>query len=88
MINVTTNYLDFKNEMTHKFGFFYEEQTDIFFERSVFEAKKRLFESALTDAKFALNLSYLSNNEYSKLFIIGFIIQVYCDLGKKIKAKK
>lgn len=88
MINVTTNYLDFKNEMTHKFGFFYEEQTDIFFERSVFEAKKRLFESALTDAKFALNLSYLSNNEYSKLFIIGFISQVYCDLGKISKARK
>jgi hypothetical protein len=50
MINVTTNYLDFKNEMTHKFGDFYEEQADIFFKRSVFEAKKNIMQSALIDA--------------------------------------
>ena len=88
MINASTNFLDFQNEMTLKFGDFYEEQTDIFFKRSVSEAKKNLMQSALIDAKFSLHLSYLSNNEYSKLFIIGFISQVYCDLGKISNARK
>ncbi len=88
MIEVTLNYIDFKNQLIEKYGEFYAKQTEIFFERSIFEAKKNFIESALIDAKYALNLSYLSNEEYSKIFIIGFISQMYCDQGKIKKAKK
>ncbi len=81
-ININDDFLSFKNQIVEKFGEQYFEQTDIFFQRAVEQAKKGLFLSAITDGKFAMEMSNYSSNKSMIIDIIGFISQLHCDLGQ------
>jgi tetratricopeptide (TPR) repeat protein len=86
-IVLNSDFFTFNKQMIKKHGKHYSTQTDLFFERACLLAEKGLLYSAIQDAKFALSLNEFSKDQNEKHFIIGFIAQLYCDLGK-IKVAK
>jgi len=86
-ININADFLTFKNQIVEKFGEQYFEQAEIFFERAMAQAKQGLLHSAISDGRFALDLSYYSNDKSGIQYLIGFLSQLHCDLGQ-IKQSK
>ena len=86
-ININADFLTFKNQIVEKFGEQYFDQAEIFFERAVAQAKQGLLHSAISDGKFALDLSYYSNDKSGIQYLIGFLSQLHCDLGQISKSK-
>lgn len=81
-INIDADFLTFKNQIVQKFGGQYFDQAEIFFERGMAQLKQGLLQSAISDCKFAIELSNYSNDKTGLTDIIGFISQLYCDLGQ------
>lgn len=86
-ININADFLTFKNQIVEKFGEQYFDQAEIFFERAMAQAKQGLLHSAISDGKFAIELSNYSNDKTGLTDIIGFISQLHCDLGQINKSK-
>lgn len=86
-ININADFLMFKNQIVEKFGEQYFDQAEIFFERAIAQAKQGLLHSAISDGKFALELSYYSNDKSGIQYLIGFISQLHCDLGQISQSK-
>lgn len=86
-ININADFLTFKNQIVEKFGEQYFDQAEIFFERAMAQAKQGLLHSAISDGKFALDLSYYSNDKSGIQYLIGFLSQLHCDLGQISKSK-
>lgn len=86
-IDINADFLTFKNQIVEKFGEQYFEQTEIFFERAMAQAKQGLLHSAISDGKFAIELSNYSNDKTGLTDIIGFVSQLHCDLGQINKSK-
>jgi hypothetical protein len=86
-ININADFLMFKNQIVEKFGEQYFDQAEIFFERAIAQAKQGLLHSAISDGKFALELSYYSNDRSGIQYLIGFISQLHCDLGQISQSK-
>jgi|694.fasta_scaffold84160_2 hypothetical protein len=86
-INITADFLTFRNQIVEKFGEQYFDQAEIFFERAMAQAKQGLLHSAISDGKFALDLSYYSNDKSGIQYLIGFLSQLHCDLGQITKSK-
>ena len=86
-ININADFLTFKNQIVEKFGEQYFDQAEIFFERAMAQAKQGLLHSAISDGKFALDLSYYSNDKSGLQYLIGFLSQLHCDLGQIGKSK-
>ena len=99
-IDIFSDFYSFRNQIIEKFGDFYAEQSDVFFERAVFLADKGLTLSAITDAKFAYSLSQYQPENYRPVYLIGFLSQIhldnnmireakaYCDLGFRLLDKE
>jgi hypothetical protein len=87
-IELHSDFFTFNKQMIKIHGKHYSIQTDLFFERACLSAEKGLLHSAIQEAKFALSLNEFSNDQNEKHFIIGFISQLYCDLGKIKVAKQ
>ncbi len=81
-IEINSDFLTFSQQMIDKHGKHYSKQADLFFERAVELAKKGLIHSAVEEAKFSLALNGYSKKQTRSHYIIGFIAQLYCDLGK------
>ncbi len=93
-IDIKADFYSFRKEVIEKFGDFYFEQTDLFFERATAFAQKGLLHNAIIDANYAYNLSFYNPEEYHLLYLIGFLCEIhlelnkiknarfYCDLGK------
>ncbi len=86
-IDINTDFYTFKNQIIEKFGQQYFDQVEIFFERAMTQAEKGLLNSAIADGKFALELSYYSNDNNGIQYLIGFLSQLHCDLGQIQKSK-
>jgi tetratricopeptide (TPR) repeat protein len=86
-ININADFLTFKKQIVEKFGEQYFDQAEIFFERAMAQAKQGLLHSAISDGKFALDLSYYSNDKSGLQYLIGFLSQLHCDLGQISKSK-
>lgn len=86
-ININADFLTFKNQIVAKFGEQYFDQAEIFFERAMAQAKQGLLHSAISDGKFALDLSYYSNDKSGIQYLIGFLSQLHCDLGQINQSK-
>lgn len=98
-IDIYSDYFSFRTQLIDKHGVFYGEQSDIFFERAIFLEKKGLTLSAISDAKFALSLGQYQPENYSIIYLIGFLSQIhldnnmireaksYCELGFKLLDK-
>ncbi len=86
-ININADFLTFKNQIVEKFGEQYFDQAEIFFERAMAQAKQGLLHSAISDGKFALDLSYYSNDKSGIQYLIGFLSQLHCDLGQINQSK-
>lgn len=61
-ISINADFHTFKNQIVVKFGEQYFDQTEIFFEHDMPQAKKGLLYGAVADGKFALDSSYHSND--------------------------
>jgi hypothetical protein len=85
-IDLNADFLTFQNQITEKFGNQYSEQSELFFERSTALAEQGLLHSAISEGKFALELSYFSENKLGIPYLIGFLSQLHCELGKIRKA--
>lgn len=85
-INIDADFLTFKNQIVQKFGEQYFDQAEIFFERAMAQVKQGLLHSAISDGKFAIELSNYSNDKTGLTDIIGFISQLHCDLGQISKS--
>lgn len=85
-ININADFITFRNEIFEKFGEQYFEQAELFFERAVAQAEKGLLLSAISDGKFAIELSNYSKDKTGLTDIIGFISQLHCDLGQISKS--
>ncbi len=79
-------HLSFHNEIADKFKFCTGDLAEVFFDKAIYEAKDGLVFSALTDAKFAYQLSLLIR-ENNAAYILGFISQLYYEIGKIDEAK-
>lgn len=86
-ININADFITFRNQIVEKFGEQYFEQAELFFERAVAQAEKGLLLSAISDGKFAIELSNYSKDKTGLTDIIGFISQLHCDLGQISKSK-
>lgn len=86
-ININADFLTFKNQIVAKFGEQFFDQAEIFFERAMAQAKQGLLHSAISDSKFALDLSYYSNDKSGIQYLIGFLSQLHCDLGQINQSK-
>ena len=86
-INIKDDFYTFRNKLIEKKGEFYAEQSDMFFERAIYFAKKGLPFSAISDAKFAHSLSYYQTDNYKVLYLIGFLCQIHLDNDFISKAK-
>lgn len=85
-INTRSNFIDFNQQLTKEFGNFYTSQTHIFFERAFLNTQKGLYLSAIEDCKFALSLNEFAAEKINTHYLIGYISQLYCDLGQTEKA--
>lgn len=86
-ININADFLTFENQIIEEFGEQYAKQAELFFERSVEQAKQGLEHSAIAYSKFALEQSNYSNDKTGLSCLIGFISQLHCDLGKINQSK-
>lgn len=87
-VDLKADFYTFKNQIIEKFGQFYYDQAEIFFERAHSFAEKGFHYNAISDGKFALSLTNYSNDDSEIYYIIGFISQLYCDVGKTSKARE
>lgn len=85
-LDTTSNFIEFNKEVKASYGEFYSKQVDIFFERAMIQERKGLYLSAIEDCKFALALNEFAIEPINKHYIIGYISQLYCDLGQIDKA--
>lgn len=86
-IDITADFLTLRNQIVEKFGEQYCDQVEIFFERAMAQAKQGLLHSAISEGRFALDLSYYSNDKSGIQYLIGFLSQLHCDLGQISKSK-
>lgn len=98
-IDIHSDFFSYRNQLIEKYGEFYAEQSDLFFERAVFLAEKGVPLSAIRDAKFAYSLSQYQPENYRIIYLIGFLCQIhldnnlireakaYCELGFKLLDK-
>ncbi len=86
-IDISADFLTFRNQIVEKFGEQYFDQAEIFFERAMTQAKQGLLHSAASDGKFALDLSYYSNDKSGIQYLIGFLAQLHCDIVQISKSK-
>ena len=86
-VNIKSDFYTFRNEIATEFGDFYSEQSDLFFERAVHFAKTGLPLTAISDAKFALSLSYYEEDQYNYIYLVGFLTQMHIDIDSIKKAK-
>lgn len=86
-INLTADFLTFSNQIVEKFGEQYFDQAEIFIERAMAQAKHGLLHSAISDGKFALDLSNYSKDKSGIQYLVGFLSQLHCDLGQISKSK-
>ena len=85
-INIETDFLTFRESVIENLGDSFADQTDVFFERAVFEADNEMQLSAVSNAKFAIELGQFQK-EIPIIYIYGFLSQVLLDLGKIKDAK-
>jgi len=85
-INLQADFYNFRNQIVEKFGEQYFVQAEIFFERAIVQAKQGFLQSAISDGKFALELSNYSNDKSGIQYLIGFLSQLHCDLGQISKS--
>lgn len=52
-----------------------------------YKHNKDFLHSAISDGKFALDLSYYSNDKSGLQYFIGFLSQIHCDHGQISKLK-
>ena len=86
-IDLESDFITFRDQIINKFGEQYYIQSELFFTRAVELAKKGLFNSAIQDGNFALDLVNFANDKDVSIYIIGFLSQLHCDMGKIGKAK-
>jgi len=93
--DIEADFITFREQIVEEFGKPNLEQTILFFERAVAQAKKDLLYSAIADAQTAYTFSQF-NDEYRIIYLIGFLSQLhidtedfkkaraYCELGYKM----
>ncbi len=86
-IDIKTDFYSFRNEISTKYGEFYSKQCEIFFERAIHFSKTGLPYTAISEAKFALSLSYYESDKYQYIYLIGFLTQIHLDNNFIKKAK-
>ncbi len=86
-VDINADFYTFKNQLIDKFGAHYFKQAELFFERATAQAEQGLIHSAIADGKFALDLSNYSNDTEGIEFLIGFMAQLHCDLGRIKQAR-
>ena len=85
-INTDSNFIDFNQQVTKNYGDLYTSQVDLFFERAMLNTQKGLYLSAIENCKFALALNEFASEKINIHYLIGYISQLYCDLGQTEKA--
>ena len=85
-LDTALNFIPFNKEVKSSYGEFYSKQVDIFFERAMIQERQGLYLSAIEDCKFALALNEFASDPINKHYLIGYISQLYCDLGQIGKA--
>ena len=86
-VDIKADYLSFRDDLIEKLGPAFAMQTDIFFERAVYEANNGLFASAILDARFALSTGVYQEDQYRIIYLVGFLCQAHIDIGDYAKAK-
>ena len=86
-MDIKEDFYTFRNDLIAKYGEFYAEQTELFFERAIHYADKGLPLSAIADAKYAYSLSFYQPENYRVLYLIGFLTQIHIDNNLIAKAK-
>lgn len=81
-LNTDSNFIEFNQEITKNYGELYTSQVDLFFERAMLNAQKGLYLSAIENCKFALALNEFASEKINIHYLIGYIAQLYCDLGQ------
>lgn len=81
-LNTDSNFIEFNQEIRKNYGELYTSQVDLFFERAMLNAQKGLYLSAIENCKFALSLNEFASEKINIHYLIGYIAQLYCDLGQ------
>lgn len=85
-INIKSDYLTFRDSIIENLGESFAEQTDVFFERAIYEADNEMQLSAVSNAKFAIELGQFQE-DVPIIYIYGFLSQLLLDMGKIKDAK-
>ena len=86
-IDVKADFYTFRNQVREKFGFFYEEQVDLFFERASSHARKGILEQAVAEGDFAYNLCQYKRDNGTLVYLVGFLCELYIQKEDYLKAK-
>jgi hypothetical protein len=87
-IDIKQDYFSFKAQTISKLGNVFKAQADLFFERAIHDAENGLLYSAVSDARFALELSqYAKDIGYEMIYMFGFLTQISLDVNNIIQAK-
>ena len=84
--DIEADFLTFREQIINEFGKANLEQTILFFERAVSQARKELLYSAIADAQTAYTFAQF-NDEYRIVYLIGFLSQLHIDTNNFIQAK-
>ena len=87
-IDIESDYLTFRNQVKETWGGLFDNQAALFFERAVYLAQNDLEFSGIVEAEFAYELSQYAKDNYTSVYIIGFLCEAYSAIDKINKAKE
>lgn len=87
-IDLKTDFYIFRQAVVERFGDHYAVQTELFFAKAYAEAEDGSLDYAISYAEFAYKLSQFQPENYSVIYLIGFLTQIHLDKNDIIKAKK
>lgn len=86
-VNIKDDFYTFRNSVIEKYGEFYAEQSELFFERAVHFAEKKLHLTAIKEAEYAYALSIHETDSYRVIYLVGFLAQLHLDNNNIREAK-
>lgn len=85
-IDMDADYVTFKESVAARYGAFYAQQAELFFDRAVHEHRKGLLLGAIRHAEFALELARLQH-EFRPLYLVLFLVDLHVKLRDAGKAR-
>ena len=73
------SYDKFTEQIAGKYGDFFSEITDAFFEKAVELAEDNKFEEAIKIGRHAVIMANYSNLGYARVYLLGMLTQAYLD---------